>query len=175
MIDTPFKDAMWLWIVQEQRDERDRRVRMRKIFALDRVPEKFEALISADAKYTLFVNGEFVHHGPARNTHPVWSFDRIDLAPFLRTGKNLIAVLGYQFGVSNYTYSYAGASGVIFRAPGIKSDNSWKLSLPPKGLPGNWDILLYKHILQTIIRLIPRLTMKRVCWQHYARLKLAVI
>lgn len=131
MIDTPFKDARWLWIVQEQRDERDRRVRMRKIFALDRVPEKFEALISADAKYTLFVNGEFVHHGPARNTHPVWSFDRIDLAPFLRTGKNLIAVLGYQFGVSNYTYSYAGASGVIFRAPGIKSDNSWKLSEDP--------------------------------------------
>ena len=36
MIDTPFKDARWLWIVQEQRDERDRRVRMRKIFELDR-------------------------------------------------------------------------------------------------------------------------------------------
>lgn len=127
----PFMDAKWLWLPQEQRDERDRRLRLRKVFELDAVPEHFESLITADAKYTLYVNGQFVHHGPARNTHPVWSFDRLDLAPYLKPGKNLIAVLAYQFGVSNYTYMYSGSSGVIFLAPGIKSDESWKISEDP--------------------------------------------
>ncbi len=131
MSNTPFQDAKWLWLPQEQRDERDRRVRLRKVFELASVPEKFEALISADAKYTLYVNGYFVHHGPARNTPPVWSFDRIDLASFLKKGRNLIAILGYQFGVSNYTYIYSGASGVIFKAPGISSDSTWKISEDP--------------------------------------------
>ena len=131
MSNTPFQDAKWLWLPQEQRDERDRRVRLRKVFELVSVPEKFEALISADAKYTLYVNGHFVHHGPARNTPPVWSFDRVDLASFLKKGKNLIAILGYQFGVSNYTYIYSGASGVIFKAPGISSDSTWKISEDP--------------------------------------------
>ena len=53
MLNTPFMEAKWLWLPQEQRDERDRRVRMRKVFELDRVPETFEALITADAKYNL--------------------------------------------------------------------------------------------------------------------------
>ena len=131
MLNTPFMEAKWLWLPQEQRDERDRRVRMRKVFELDRVPETFEALITADAKYNLYVNGQFVHHGPARNTHPVWSFDRIDLASYLKPGKNLIAIQGYQFGVSNYTYMFSGASGVIFNAPGVKSDETWKISEDP--------------------------------------------
>ncbi len=131
-----FKDAKWLWLPQEQRDERDRRVRLRKVFELTSVPEKFEALISADAKYNLYVNGQFIHHGPARNTPPVWSFDRIDLAKFLKPGKNLIAILGYQFGVSNYTYIYSGSSGVIFLAPGVKSDNTWKISEDPGYIRG---------------------------------------
>ena len=101
MLETPFKNARWLWVPQAQRDERDRRVRLRKVFEISELPEKFEALVSADAKYNLYVNGQFVHHGPARSTHPVWSFDRIDLAAWLQPGKNLIAILGYQFGVSN--------------------------------------------------------------------------
>ncbi|MBE6364897.1 MAG: hypothetical protein E7053_03990 [Lentisphaerae bacterium] len=131
MLNTPFMEAKWLWLPQEQRDERDRRVRFRKVFELDRIPEKFEAVISADAKYNLYVNGQFVHHGPARSTHPVWSFDRIDLAAWLQPGKNLIAILGYQFGVSNYTYMYSGASGVIFNAPGVPSNGTWKISEDP--------------------------------------------
>ena len=131
MLETPFKNARWLWVPQAQRDERDRRVRLRKVFEISELPEKFEALVSADAKYNLYVNGQFIHHGPARSTHPVWSFDRIDLAPYLRSGKNLIAIQGYQFGLSNYTYIFSGAAGVIFLAPGVKSDETWKISEDP--------------------------------------------
>ena len=126
-----FGDALWLWAPNENNDERDRRVRFRKVFELKEIPEKFEALVTADAYYTLYVNGVFVHHGPARNIAPIWSFDRIDLAPFLQKGRNVIAVLGYQYGLSNYSYIYEDASGFLMRAPGIKTDSSWKMKEDP--------------------------------------------
>ena len=131
MITAPFFDARWLWINHPINDERDRRMRFRKTFDLPAVPEKFEALISADSRYNLYVNGQFVHHGPGRNTPPVCGFDRIDLASYLHAGKNLIAIQAYQFGDSNYSYAYFRAAGVIFYAPGVKSDESWKISEDP--------------------------------------------
>ena len=128
MLTTPLGDARWIWLYNPQKDERDRRVRFRKTFNLDQVPETFEIKVSADSKYTLYVNGYFVHHGPARNTPPYWSFDLINIASYLKEGKNLIAILGYQFGVSNFTYIYSGTAGVILSGPGVSTNDTWKIS-----------------------------------------------
>ncbi|MBE6355993.1 MAG: hypothetical protein E7058_02645 [Lentisphaerae bacterium] len=128
---TQFGEARWLWLQESERNEVDRRVRFRKTFELETVPETFPAMISADAKYKLYVNGRFVHFGPARDFTPGWTFDRIDLAAYLKPGKNLIAILGYQFGRSNYMYSYSHQSAVIFKAPGLISDESWMISEDP--------------------------------------------
>ena len=132
----PFDEARWLWLQDPVRNEVDRRVRFRKTFELEEVPASFPAVISADAKYKLFVNGRFVHHGPARALAPRWTFDRIDLAAYLQKGSNVIAILGYQFGRSNYMYRYEGLSGIIFKAPGIVSDESWKISEAPGYIRG---------------------------------------
>ena len=128
MFKTPLGNAKWIWDRQVQRDERDRRVRFRKTFYLDKVPQEFKIKITADSKYTLYVNGTFVHHGPARNTTPFWSFDKIDISSLLKEGKNLIAVLGYQFGVSNFTYIYTSSAGMLLDGPGISTDETWKIS-----------------------------------------------
>ena len=59
-----------------------------------------EALIrlTASCDYRLRVNGEFVAHGPCVAAHDFYRIDSYDLKPYLRWGKNIIAieVAGYN-------------------------------------------------------------------------------
>jgi len=45
--------------------------------------------VTADARYILWVNGQFVGRGPARGVPWAQPFDEIDLAPFLAPGHEL--------------------------------------------------------------------------------------
>jgi alpha-L-rhamnosidase len=54
--------------------------------------------ISADGRYKLYVNGELAGRGPAR-CHPQKQYvDRYDINPFLKEGRNIIAVLVHTYG-----------------------------------------------------------------------------
>jgi hypothetical protein len=108
-----FPDAKWIWLYAHDRDERDRRVNFRRSFTLEVVPESAKIKITADSYYTLWVNGQYVNRGPARGFQEHWPFDRIDIAAFLKKGKNVIAVMAYQYGISNYSYSHEFASGFL--------------------------------------------------------------
>jgi alpha-L-rhamnosidase len=112
-VQTIFPAATWLWSHSSNRDERDRRVQFRRTFELDTVPEHTEIKITADSYYTLWVNGQYVNRGPARGFQRHWPFDRINLAPYLKVGKNVIAVMAYQYGISNFSYTYESASGFL--------------------------------------------------------------
>ena len=48
--------------------------------------------ISADSRYKLYVNGVFVHCGPRKGDAKVWYYDTLDIAPYLKDGKNVLAV-----------------------------------------------------------------------------------
>ena len=98
-----FPQAYWLKLPEPFRDLRDRRFQFRKTFELEEVPSHAELHVTADAKYCLYINGTFVHFGPARGFQSHWPFDRIDAAPYLRPGRNVIAALLYTFGIGNYT------------------------------------------------------------------------
>ncbi len=108
-----FPDAAWIWRQSREHDERDRRVQFRRSFELESAPESLELKITADSCYILWINGEYVNRGPARGFQRHWPFDRIEAAPFLRAGKNVIAVMVYQYGISNYSYAYENASGLL--------------------------------------------------------------
>jgi hypothetical protein len=61
----------------------------KKTFTLDAVGESlFE--ISAQARYKLFINGEFVCCGPCKGTREKTYFDAVDVAQYLRVGENEI-------------------------------------------------------------------------------------
>ncbi len=53
--------------------------------------------VSADNLYHLFINGKRVASGPARSDPAYWNYETIDLAPFLHTGRNIIAATVWNF------------------------------------------------------------------------------
>jgi hypothetical protein len=92
------------------------------------------ALISADSRYKLYVNGEYVGRGPAR-CDQIWQYyDEYDIASFLRPGINVIAAVVHYYGERTGWY-VPGRPGFLFEcsvesAGGesslVKSDDTWK-------------------------------------------------
>ena len=109
-----FPDAFWLHNNHQLPGyEQDRRIQFRREFELDAVPEKVVVNVTADARYTLYVNGEWVGHGPARGVQEQWPYDELDITSYLKPGENVIAALLYHYGTSNYTYIYCGIHGFL--------------------------------------------------------------
>ena len=119
----------------------------RKTLELDSVPSKAICRIACDTKYWLYVNGENVvfEGGLKRGPTPHDSYyDVVDLKPYLREGKNTIAVLHWFFGKQAFSHVNSGFPGFLFDATTngesglyLISDSSWKTSVysaVPEGL-----------------------------------------
>jgi hypothetical protein len=73
-------------------DHRNRHILFRKTFSLEKIPEIAQIFITCDDYYKLYINGRFVGQGPAPSYHFQYNYNTIDVAEYLRTGENLIAV-----------------------------------------------------------------------------------
>ena len=69
----------------------------RKTLTLSEKPEQFIVHVSADNRYKLYVNGSQVALGPAKGDSRNWSFDTVDIAPWLLAGDNLVAAVVWNF------------------------------------------------------------------------------
>ena len=122
-------------------------VAFRKSFELKAKPEQPARLdIFADSRYLLWVNGEQILRGPCRFNPKRPEFDSLDVAPFLRPGKNVLTVL---------VHHYAGAVNgrIMQHAPGLtarlavggkeilRTDTSWRCSKNTeyRSSPGAWS------------------------------------
>ncbi|MCB1105849.1 MAG: alpha-L-rhamnosidase N-terminal domain-containing protein, partial [Cephaloticoccus sp.] len=121
-------------------------VAFRKSIELVEVPQSAQLHLFADSRYLLWVNGRHVLRGPSRFHPKRPEFDTLDIAPFLRPGRNSIVVL---------VHHYAGAtSGRIIRHnPGLtallvsdgrvilRTEPDWKTSAETEYLPspGAWS------------------------------------
>lgn len=70
----------------------------RKSFDLPAPLAHFVVNVSADNRYRLFVNGTSVATGPARGDLMHWQYETVDLAPWLKPGRNVIAALVWNWG-----------------------------------------------------------------------------
>src|SRR5690606_15658038 len=61
-------------------------------------PSKFVVHVSADNRYKLYVNEELVSLGPARADIYNWPFETVDIAPYLKKGKNVLAAVVWNYG-----------------------------------------------------------------------------
>ncbi|MCP1472115.1 hypothetical protein J3E64_003830 [Sphingobium sp. OAS761] len=65
----------------------------RREVELDRKPHRYETWVTADNRFILFVNGTRVASGPSATSPRNWRQEKIDLAPYLRKGRNVVAAL----------------------------------------------------------------------------------
>ena len=70
---------------------------MRKTFELAEVPSRFIVHVTADNRYKLYLNGRFVSLGPARGDIYNWNYETVDLAPYLKKGKNVLAAVVWNY------------------------------------------------------------------------------
>lgn len=109
-------------------------INFRKDIHLKKIPRNAMTQIACDSKYWLWINGKMiVYEGQLkRGPNPQDTYyDEIDLAPFLKPGKNSIAVLVWYFGKDGFSHKSSGEAGLVFQceAIGLFSDASWKSRL----------------------------------------------
>ncbi|HSI08705.1 MAG TPA: alpha-L-rhamnosidase N-terminal domain-containing protein [Rariglobus sp.] len=125
-----FSDSFWIWPDNHHWDIHNSYALFRKSFELKKVPAKAPLFITADQSYQLYVNGSYVCRGPARGFQHHWSYDEADVGPYLRPGRNVIAVRAHNPGFSNFQYVTQGNAGLLvaakWGATRIVSDKSWK-------------------------------------------------
>ena len=104
----------------------------RKDFELKDHPKEFIINISADNRYRLYVNGKPVCFGPARADLEHWTFESIDIAPFLKPGKNVIAATVWNFGELKPWAQFSIKTAFIVQGNSsseviVNTDTTWKV------------------------------------------------
>ncbi len=104
----------------------------RKSFELKDVPAKFIIHVSADNRYRLFVNGTPICEGPVKSDFLHWNYETIDIAQYLKSGKNVIAAQVYNLG--NYRQPSQFSRYTAFLLQGdlddqdmVNTNETWKV------------------------------------------------
>jgi len=87
----------------------------RKELDLAAVPTAYPVWVSADNRYKLYVNGQLVSLGPARCDIEHWNFEEVDLSPYLKTGRNVVAARVWNEGPSRAEAQFTLRTGFILQ------------------------------------------------------------
>ncbi|WDF54235.1 alpha-L-rhamnosidase-related protein [Mucilaginibacter sp. KACC 22063] len=130
--------AHWISATEDNVDKPNSWIAFRKDVVLTTQPASLTAVIAADTKYWLWINGRLVvfEGGLKRGPNPRDTyFDQVELGPYLKKGNNKIAVLLWHFGKSGFSHVNSGRAGLLFAASSnavhIYSDKSWICRLHP--------------------------------------------
>jgi len=160
----------WIWY-PEGRTLSSTFVFFRKGFTLSELPSgKVRGWVSGNSRYMLHINGRFVQRGPAPCDPRHWDVDPVDLKPYLRKGKNVVASLVCSFGGGDGTYvpgtpiGLPATAGVLFQAEiptsegtvALVTDDTWQAHRARCWPAGNYQ-RWYLRALQEIFdaRLYP--------------------
>jgi alpha-L-rhamnosidase len=100
----------------------------RKEVALSVVPESYVVYVSADNRYELYVNGEWIGFGPARGDISHWNYEEYDISPYLKPGKNWIAAKVWNEGEYRPEAQFSVRTGFLLQGvtdPSISTGTSW--------------------------------------------------
>lgn len=101
LINPALREGYWSaqWIGVPSARLRDYGVyHFRKTIQLETVPQTYVIHVSADNRYKLFVNDSLVSLGPCRGDLSNWNFETLDIARFLKVGKNTLAAVVWFYG-----------------------------------------------------------------------------
>ena len=127
--------ANWIWWDRLEKNPIHSFMQARRSFVLASVPRKAEVLVTADTRYRLYVNGQYVCQGPARGYQMSQPTDRMDLTPFLQKGRNAIAALVHCEGISTFQHLNQGAGGFILKGKAgtacLDTGSNWRVRQAP--------------------------------------------
>src|SRR6266568_2003375 len=138
----------WIWVPEEpvvpnfalistaSPDPKEAHGLFRKTIRLDSAPERVPARMTADSRYVLLANGQEVFHGPIRSQPRRLHYDLFDLAPYLRSGVNILAVHVKYYGTATSYWMPAvpnmtlGRTGILvfeadLGAAGVGGQRCW--------------------------------------------------
>lgn len=84
----------WIWMRNWTAEDKEEAalVLFRKEIDIQRMPQKGIIQVSADSRYKLYVNGQLAEIGPCKGDGQIWFADKVNLMPYLKKGKNVLAV-----------------------------------------------------------------------------------
>ncbi len=122
--------AFWITVPNESTDGYGVYL-FRKTIELNTKPGTFIIHVSADNRYKLFVNEKLVSLGPARGDLSHWNFETIDIAPYLKAGKNILAAQVWNEGEWKPEAQITFRTGFILQGAtsneaAVNTNESWK-------------------------------------------------
>lgn len=129
--------AHWIWHPRQE-NMKNSYLYARKRVVLEKPPERAPLVCTCRGAYQLYVNGRFFGRGPSP-CDPRWQYcDRYDIAPALKAGENVIALLGYSLGKDTEcaTLQNPGEPGLYVRGRiecegrkpiPVLSDQTWRV------------------------------------------------
>lgn len=93
------ENTNYIWLPENEKYNKSEPVMVyfRRSFNLDEVPECLFVRVSADSRYRLSVNGIDISCGPCKGDMSVWYYERMDIAPYLHVGENVIGGLVLRY------------------------------------------------------------------------------
>jgi hypothetical protein len=115
----------------------------RKTLELPGAPGRFLVHVSADNRYRLFVNGRFVAAGPPQSDLRNWHFNTINLGPYLRAGRNVLAAVVWNGGEHRPMAQISHRTGFVLQGDTemekpVNTGTSWKAFRDPAYSPLDW-------------------------------------
>ncbi len=104
----------------------------RKVFNLATAPTKFIIHVSADNRYWLYVNGKRICTGPAKGDVAHWQFESLDIANYLKEGKNILAAMVWNQGDYRAASQETHGTGLVIQGNSgdesiVNTNETWKV------------------------------------------------
>ena len=126
-------DSRPVWNARDGGSRRDEHLYFRRSFELERPPERALVLVTAATEYRLYVNGHLAGFGPPISDSRYVYLDEMDLAPWLRAGRNVVAC--HVYSLAEATEHFHGGRGFLLVESStpevdIGSDARWRVWEP---------------------------------------------
>ena len=132
------------WITHPEAADRTPVVlHFRREVAFEQPPASLPVEVTADNRFILFVNGQRVASGPSAGTIEHWRVSRLDLAPWLHAGRNVVAATVWNFGEAAPLSQQSVATGFrLVGGPFPTSQPGWRVKIDAghSAMPGREQI-----------------------------------